>query len=147
MRLLQLFHDVVAVIILLAIAALFWLLFFTPEADAQEKMSHPKTGEVGVWVPTEVQRGHLLTDAELKTCTASQAKTQAALEEKKQEAVDLRVALKAADEAQEAITTTLAATSIALEEEEEHNQALIHWLYGTSGVAVVAVALVVVLAL
>lgn len=139
--------DVIAVVILLAIAVLFWLLCFTPAADAQEEMTHPKTGEPGVWVPTEVQRGHLLTEAELKTCAEEQTKTQGALKKRKQEVVDLRVALAEGDNAQDALEDVVTATNNALEEEKAHGQTLTHWLYGTTGAAVVAVALVVVLAL
>jgi len=132
--------------IIVLVAVLLGLLWITP-TYAQEEMKHPETGEVGVWVPTEVQRGHLLTEAELNTCNVVSTRLKTALEKKHQETTNLRVALDASDNAQDKLKDVITATSLELENEKDHGQVLMNWLYGTSGVAVVAVALVVVLAL
>jgi hypothetical protein len=134
----------ITVLIVLIILALALCFLYPSSGSAQEEMKHPETGEVGVWVPTEVQRGHLLTEAELNTCIGERAATQAALEKKKEETVDLRAGLKAGDQALKALDLTLVATNLELDKVKKQKQRRTRWLWGTSGGTVVAVVVLAV---
>jgi len=138
--------DIVVMIVLILLGIMLYLIMFAPaQAQAQERMPHPETGEVGVWVPTEVQRGHLLMEAELNTCVGEKTATEAALDKKKQETVDLRAGLEASDQAVEALNITLVATNQELDKEKKQNQKRTRWLWGTSGATVVAVAVLMII--
>jgi len=140
--------DIVVLIVLILLGIMLYLMMCAPAtAQAQETMKHPTTGEEGVWVPTEVQRGHLLTEAELNTCIGEKAATKAALEKKKEEAVDLRAGLKASDQALKALDTTLVATNQELDKEKKQNKRRTRWLWGMSGAAAAVIVLGVILIL
>jgi len=132
-------ENIVVLLVLILMTIMLYLMMCAPSVHAQEVMKHPTTGEVGVWVPTEVQRWHLLTEAELNTCVGEKAATKAALEKKKEEAVDLRAGLKASYQALKALDTTLVATNQELDKEKKQNQRRTRWLWGMSGATVVAV--------
>ena len=127
-------QGIIAIFILIF---LYIILFWTHFVSAQEDMPHPKTGESGAWIPRELQREHLITEAELKTCNKVQAKQQETLQKKDEELQNRQAALDAEKQASAAVTEVLTATNLELEKEKDHNDTLTTWLWSTSTAAVV----------
>jgi len=134
--------------VVLAVLLLLWLVCTPPPTEAQvEDMAHPVTGEDGAWIPRWVQQDHLKLEADLKICTESNKKRTEALKEKKQETADLRAALAEGDKAKAAQEKVIKGVNLQLEKEEEENDTLRSWLYGTSSVAVLATTVLLILVL
>jgi len=132
------------IILLLLLLGLLWC----ESAAAQvEDMAHPVTKEPGAWIPHWVQQDHLKLEADLKTCQEADDKRVQALEKKDVTITDLRSALAEGEKAKKANAEVVKNVNLQLEKEKETSETLRQWLYGTSGVAVAAVILTIVIAL
>jgi len=146
-------HSKVLEVIMVIFAVIFLVWFVSCEpVYAQDRtdpvdMAHPVTKEPGAWIPRWLQKDHLELESRLKTCIEVQDDTKKALDKRKEQTRDLQEALDSEKKASGAVVTSLTATEVQLEEAEEKNTVLTHWLYGTSGIALVAIGFIVVLAL
>jgi len=138
------------IMVILGVAFLVWFVSCEP-VHAQKTdpvdMVHPDTKEPGAWIPRWLQKDHLETESKLKACLVVVDKRTKALDKRNEESRKRTLALDREKKASRQVTTALAATEVQLEEAKEKNNLLVHLLYGTTGAALIAIGVAVVLAL
>lgn len=109
-------------------------------------LEHPTTGEKGTWIPDWLKREHLLTEAQLQSCTEQTSKQDQELGARKVELQHRTAALEQSKQAEKALQTSLAHTKVRLQETEEDSETKSDWLIVTTTTSVVATVLAIVIA-
>lgn len=117
-------------------------------ASAQEsppfELTHPVTGEAGVWIPLWVQKLHLQTDAALKTCFKEQSTLHLQVQTQTLELRERKAAELELDVAVTALRTQLASESRRANKAQNTSTARLHWALVATGSAIVAAAVITV---
>jgi hypothetical protein len=127
------------------------LVLIVSTADAQDvktppyRTEHKETGEPGVWIPIWLQQEHLQTEGNLETCEKEGVETKGALDERTREAEASKKAAAELKVSNASLIISEAAAGARADDAEDSAETRLVWAWTSTGVAAVAISVVVIL--